>query len=152
MPKLKMTIYQYLWCWVVATLVAFTPDAINLGISGLSIYLYKGSISLIAIYLLFRHGGRNYLVFCLSSLEILAVTLQIGSCYANITKEVNWFFINYKSSLEDLFNLEVLLLTISGIYGFGLLIINTYNRVSRDRGGNSVKSVVHSLLFEERRQ
>lgn len=147
-----MTILQYVWCWIVLLLVWFAATPDFFGISGLWIYLYKGSLSLIAISMLLKYGGRTYLVFCLSSIEILAILLQVGSCYANLTKEVNWFYENYKASLEDLFNLEVILLTIAGIYGFGLLIWNTYNRVSRNRGGNSFKSVIHSLLFEERRQ
>lgn len=151
MPKLKMTIFQYLWCWIVLILVFNTPVANTIGITGLWKHLYYGSISLIAISMLLKYGGKTYLVFCLSSLEILAVTLQIGTCYANLVKEANWFHSNYRQSTQDLFDLEVLLLTISGIYGFGLLLWRTYNSVSRNRGGNSFKSVIYSLLFKERR-
>lgn len=151
MPKLKMTIIQYLWCWICIVLIRNVPLSSMLDISGLWVYLYKGSLSLIAISMLLKYGGKNYLVFAISSLEVLAILLQLGSCYANLTKEVNWFYTNYRVLNGNIYSLEVILLTIAGIYGFGLLVWSTYNRVSRDRGGNSFKSVVYSLLFEERR-
>lgn len=146
-----MTIFQYTWCWIVLMLINNTPSLQFLNLPGLWGYLYFGSISLIAISMLLKYGEKTYLVFALSSIEILAVLLQIASCYANLTEEANWAHSNYRQSLSDLFDLEVILLTISGIYGFGLLIWRTYNSVSRNRGGNSFKSVIYSLIFEERR-
>lgn len=149
-PKLGLTINQYLWCWFVIVAVGFTVNASYFNISGLFIYLYVGSISLATIYLLIKFAGRSRIVFALSLFEVLAILLQLAACYANLTKEVNWFHANYRDILSALYELEVLLLTIAGIYGFALLAGSYCWRLYTGGSDSSHKSHVYPLLHERR--
>jgi len=146
-----MTVLQFLWCWVVILLVFYTPHAKELSITGYFAYLYIGSISLAAIYLLIKYAGKSRLVFALSLFELLAILLQLAACYANLTKEVNWFYSNYRDILVALYELEVLLLTIAGIYGFALLAGYHCWRLYTGRSDSSHKSYLYPILHERRK-
>ena len=150
MPKLGMTILQYIWCWIVVMLVYSIPEAQDI-VAGHFIYLYIGSISLIAIYLLIKWAGKNYLAFGLCSFEFLAILLQLFSWYANLTKEVNWFYSNYRTILETLYELQVALLIIAGTYGFGLLIWNIGRRLLTSGSNNHRKSLIWPIFYERRK-
>ncbi len=132
MPKLRIKIKQYVWCWVVILLIFNTPTASTLNITGYFIYLYAGSVSLVAIRLFLQLGGVNKLVLVLCLIETLAILLQIPTAYANLVSESNYFHQNYRAMTRGLFDLEVLLLTTTGIYGFGLLFYRRY----RDKSDN----------------
>lgn len=150
MPKLGLTISQYLWCWAIVVLILLIPDPGILHISGYFIYLYIGSASLSAIYLLLRYAGKSKLILILSFLELLAILLQFAACYANLSKKVNWFHSNFKDILTSLHELEILLLTIAGIYGFILLAGSYCWHVYRNRDRSSHKSHLYPLLYERR--
>lgn len=150
MPKLGLTILQYLWCWVVVLLIHGVPVASDY-LAGYWIYLFIGSLSSISIYLLIKWAGKNYLALGLCSFEFLAILLQLASCYANLTKEVNLFYSNYRLILTTLYELQVTLLTIAGIYGFGILVWTLGRRLYTDRGDNCRKSYVWPLLYERRK-
>ena len=151
MPKLDMTIIQYLWCWVVVVFIHLTPEPSALEISGGGHYFYVGSISLIAIYLLIKWSGKNYLALGLCSFEFLAILLQLFSWWANFTKEVNWFYSNYRVILESLYELQVALLIIAGTYGFGLLVWNIGRRLLANRSDSHRKSLVWPIFYERRK-
>lgn len=151
MPKLGMTILQYLWCWAVVILVHLTPEPSVFSISGYGHYFYVGSISGIAAYLLIKWAGKNYLAFVLCSFELLAILLQLTCCYGHFTKKANWFYNNYSDILLTMYNLQVALLTVAGIYGFGLLLWNIGNSVFNSGSDNSHKSHVWPLLYERRK-
>lgn len=151
MPKLKMTVRQYLWCWLVVVLFRQTPVGHEF-FEGYFIYLYIGSLSLIAIFLLIKYGGKTYLALSVSFFEFLSILLQLASCQANLSKEANWFHSNYREILHNLFQLEVILLTIAGIYGFGLLVWNFCRRIFDSGSSDRYQSVIFPLLYERRKQ
>lgn len=150
-PKLGMTVVQYLWCWAIVLLIHFTPEFQAL-VSGYYIYLYATFLSLSAIYLLIKFAGRTILAFAISTLESLAVLLQMPACWANIWKEPNYFHSNYRLILENLYQLEVTLLIIAGVYGFFRLGWNIYSSRNNRKGDSNFKSLVYPFFYERRRQ
>ena len=152
-PKLGMTITQYVWCWgIILSIYATGATCEFLGVSGYYIYLYTGSVSLAAIALLLKFAGKSRLVFALSFFELLAILLQLAACYANLTQKVNWFYENYRDILVALYNLEVLLLTIVGTYGFILLAGLYCWRLFTSGDNSSHKSYIYPILHERRQK
>lgn len=152
MPKIGLTVIQYVFCWIIIFLVHSTPTPEDLSLTEYWHYFYVGSLSGITIFSLIKFGGKNYLAFVLCSFEFLAILLQLASYYANLTKEANWFYDHYRDILERLYHLEIGLLTIAGIYGFGLLVWTFCWGLLDNRGNHHHKSLIWPLFYERRQR
>lgn len=128
-----MTIGEYFICWgIVLAIYSIGTMREIFGISGYWIYLYIGSVSLAAIYLLVKYVGKNELSLSLCIIELLAIILQPAALYANLAQESNWFHAHYKEILHTLFQVEIAILSIMGVYGFSLLAYRKYKNDPND--------------------